>query len=216
MAPRQEKTPSGPPIVAELGRPETPEETAARKAETSRVHRESQTARNLIAALVMSLGIVVLIMLVVVRPDPAPRAAVDYVAVAAEAQPTVDETLVAPSLPDGWSSNSARLQTSGGVTSWYIGFISPEQQFIGMTQGIDANPTWLAAQLGQSRQAQPVTVEGTTWQTHDNRGMNDVGNLAYVMTTELGNSTIVLFGTASDAEFLTLATSITATATSGN
>jgi hypothetical protein len=37
-------------VVAELGRPETPEETAARKAESSRVYRSSQNFRNLIAA----------------------------------------------------------------------------------------------------------------------------------------------------------------------
>src|SRR5690606_38250800 len=123
--------PVGPPVVAELGRPETPEETAARKAETSRVHRESQTARNLIAALLMSLGLVVLIMLVVVRPDPAPREPVDYVTTAHEAQPTVDEHLLAPTLPDGWEANSAQLKTTSGVNTWYIGFITPQEQFIG-------------------------------------------------------------------------------------
>ncbi len=210
MARRTPRSPAGPPVVAELGRPETAEETAARKAATTRAHRESQSARNLVAALLMSLGVVVLIVLVVVRPDPAPREPIDYVATAAQAQPTVDEPLVAPTLPDGWSANSAKLQTSDGVSSWYIGFITPQHQFIGMTQGIDANPTWLAAQLGNSRQAAPVTVDGTVWQAHDNRSVTDVGNLAYVMTTEREDSTIVLFGTASDEEFLTLAASIAA------
>ena len=39
-----------PRIVAELGRPETPDETASRKAESSRVYRASQNTRNLIVA----------------------------------------------------------------------------------------------------------------------------------------------------------------------
>ena len=47
-----------PRIVAELGRPETPDETAARKAESSRVHRESQNTRNLVAALIVTIAIV--------------------------------------------------------------------------------------------------------------------------------------------------------------
>ena len=59
------------PIVAELGRPETPEETANRKAERSRLHRSNQTALNLVAALIVCLVVVLLIVLVVVRPDPA-------------------------------------------------------------------------------------------------------------------------------------------------
>ena len=73
-----ERTPPTPPpplgkqraprVVAELGRPETPDETAARKAASSRAHRENQTAFNLVIAIVVSVGIVVLLVLVVVRP----------------------------------------------------------------------------------------------------------------------------------------------------
>ena len=48
----------GPRIVAELGRPETPDETAARKAESSRVYRASQNTRNLVAALLVTLAVV--------------------------------------------------------------------------------------------------------------------------------------------------------------
>ena len=63
-----------PAIVAELGRPETPEETAARKAENSRKRRANQTAFNLIVATIASLGIVlflvVVVALVVVVIDP--------------------------------------------------------------------------------------------------------------------------------------------------
>ena len=46
----------GPRVVAELGRPETAAETAARKAESSRVYRSSQTTRNLIAALLVTIA----------------------------------------------------------------------------------------------------------------------------------------------------------------
>lgn len=198
------------PVVAELGRPETPEETAARKAETSRLHRANQTTLNLVAALVVCLGVVLLIVLVVVRPDPAPREPIDYAAIAEQAQPSVDEPLVTPSLPDGWSANSATMQTKAGVTSWYIGLITPSTQFIGVRQGIDANPTWLANQLDFSRGSGAIDIDGVTWQLYDNRDRDDAGNLAYVMTAEHGASTVVLFGTAPDSEFETLAASVSA------
>lgn len=200
------------PIVAELGRPETPGETAARKAQASRLHRANQTTLNLVVALVACLGVVLLIVLVVVRPDPAPREPIDYAAIAQQAQPSVDEPLVSPSLPEGWSANSATMQTEGGVTSWYIGLITPSTQFIGMRQGINANETWLANQLEFSRASGTITItiDGITWQLFDNRDRDDAGNLAYVMTAEHDASTVVLFGTAPDSEFETLAASVSA------
>jgi hypothetical protein len=199
------------PIVAELGRPETPDETAARKAEASRLHRSNQTTLNLVAALVVSLLVVLLLVLVVVRPDPAPREAVDFKATAAEAQPTIDTPLLTPELPDGWSANAANLERKSAVTSWYIGLITPSTQFIGMRQGIDANETWLADQLEFSRPNGTAAIDGITWQLYDNRNArDDPGNLAYVMTTEHADSIVVLFGTAPDSEFQTVAASVSA------
>jgi hypothetical protein len=199
----------GHPIVAELGRPETPEETAARKAESSRRHRSNQTVLNLAAALVVCMLVVLLIVLVVVRPDPEPREPVDFAAVAEKAQPGVDEALISPDLPDGWTANSAKLETTGGVTSWYIGLITPSTEFIGLRQGIEANETWLAGEIGFSQPDGAVTIDGITWQLYDNRDkQDDPGNLAYVMTAEHEASTVVLFGTAPDAEFETLAASV--------
>src|SRR6188768_3017135 len=100
------------PIVAELGRPETPEETAARKAESSRRHRANQSMRNLGWSLGVSLLVVLFLVLVVVRPDPGTTGAVDYAAAAQEAQPGIDVALVSPELPDGWSANAAEIRTT--------------------------------------------------------------------------------------------------------
>ncbi|MEG0162069.1 MAG: DUF4245 family protein, partial [Aurantimicrobium sp.] len=55
-----------------------------------------------------------------------------------------------------------------------------------------------------------VTIDGQQWTVYDNRSMNDAGNVEYAMVTTLGRSTVVLYGTADDAEFEQLATSITA------
>lgn len=201
-----------PPVVAELGRPETPAETAERRAETSRVHRSNQTALNLVIALVAAMAIVLVAVLIVVRPDPVPREPIDYQSVASQAQSSVDETLVSPALPSGWTANAASLETgSDGITSWYIGFITPAEQFIGMRQGVEANPSWLASQLESSTPSGSETIEGVTWQLYDNRfSGEDPGNLAYAMTTEVGDSTLVLFGTAKDSEFETLTTALSA------
>ena len=199
-----------PRIVAELGRPETPEETAARKAETSRKHRANQTLLNLVVALVGSLLVVVFLVAVVVRPAPAPTEGIDYAAVAAEAQGATDEQLLSPVLPPDWSANDARFQEKQQVLTWYVGFLTPGEQYIGLDQGISANETWQAALLDDAAETGSVTIDGVDWTVYDQRGTSDAGNFAYSLATTRGDSTVLLHGTASDEEFVLLATAIAA------
>ena len=199
-----------PAVVAELGRPETAEETAARKAENSRKHRARQTLRNLLWSLAASVGLMLLIVIVVVRPDQPPREPVDYLQVAAQAQGAVEEPLAAPALPPEWTANSAELARGRDeVTTWYIGFITPSNEFIALSQGIDANPTWLLTQLEENRATGTETVEGIEWTLYDDRDGDDPGNLAYAMVAEAGDSTFAIYGTADANEFRTLAASLT-------
>jgi len=199
-----------PRIVAELGRPETPEETAARKAENSRKHRANQTLLNLVVATVASLVIVLFLVVVVVRPDPGTvNNPVDYTAVAAEAQGGSNETLLAPVLP-AWTANDARFGTTAAVSTWYIGFITPTTEFIALVQGIDANPTWQQSVLEGAQSTGAVTIDGVTWTEYDQRDANDPGNFAYSLATTSGGSTIVLHGTAPTTEFELLASAIAA------
>ncbi len=198
------------PVVAELGRPETPDETAARKAETSRRHRANQTLLNLVVALLGSLLVVVILVAVVVRPTPAPPEGIDYATVAAQAQVDSSEPLLAPVLPPEWSANDARFQTTQQVPTWYIGFLTPGEQYIGLDQGIGANPTWQAALLNNAQESGTVTIEGVTWTIFDQRDASDPGNYAYSLATTRGESTVLLHGSASDDEFALLATAIAA------
>jgi len=201
-----------PRIVAELGRPETPEETAARKAENSRKHRANQTPINLLLSLAASLGIVLFLILVVVRPDQAPPAPVDYAAIAQRAQPGTGDQLVAPVLPPGWTANRAQLERSPDESlTWYIGLLIPDSGFIALEQGIGTTAAWLPGYLGS--RAQPndsVQIEGVTWQAYDRRASGDVGNYAYSLYAEVGDSKYLLHGSASDDEFRILASALAA------
>lgn len=190
-----------PPVVAELGRPETPDETAERKAEASKRHRAGQTPFNLIVALAASLLAVLVVVLVVVRPDPPAREPIPYQSIAAQAG--AKTTLAAPGLPAGWAANAAQFDPSptDGVANWYIGFITPEDQFIAIRQGINANPTWLANQVANTPSTGTRDIDGVTWTVYDRRGTADSGNLAYALTTVGKTSSFVVFGTAVDSEF---------------
>ena len=195
-----------PPVVAELGRPETPEETAARRAENSRKHRANQTLLNLVLATAASLGIVAFLFAVVVRPDAAPPEPVDYISVAESAN--ADVPLVAPIVPVDWYANAARFRTEFGVPTWYVGFITADAGFIALNQGIDANVSWVTSEVDGRTPTGEASIGGLEWQVYDHRDVEESGNYAYALVTELVGSTVVLHGTASDAEFESLAASI--------
>jgi len=205
------RRPKQPRVVAELGRPETPEETARRKAENTRKHYANQTAVNLTLSIVASLGIVLFLVLVVVRPGgTVNRQVIDYRSVAEQAEASVDVPLAAPPLPDGWSSNRAEIDTGSadGVSTWYVGLITPDDQFIALEQGIDANETWLSNAVQTTPATGTATIAGLDWQVRDRRDADDPGNYAYSLTTTVDRSSYVLHGTADDTEFETLATAV--------
>lgn len=201
-----------PKIVAELGRPETPAETAARKAENSRLYRSRKTINNLIYSLLVTVGLVLVIYFMVPRAEGDPNWKIDYVAQSEIASQSLGEDLLVPAMPEQWRANAAELRnaTNGQVISWYIGFITPADKFIAFNEAFDADATWISNTLKDYPATGEITIDGQVWTVYDNRSMKDAGNVQYALVTTSGRSTVVLFGTADNAEFEQLATSITA------
>ncbi|HEV7949607.1 MAG TPA: DUF4245 domain-containing protein [Glaciihabitans sp.] len=199
------------PIRADLGRPETPEETAARKAENSRNYRQAKTPNNLVVALVASLAIVLLTVLVVVRPDQPAAGPVDYALVADQAQPGVTTTLAVPTLPAEWAANNATLEPAADESfTWKIGFVTPQNQYLALEQGINTTPGWFAGFLGGAQPTGSVTIDGITWDVYDQRDSDDPGNFAYSLATTVADSDYLLHGTAEDSEFGLFASALAA------
>jgi hypothetical protein len=195
-----------PRVVAELGRPETPEETAARKAENSRLHRSNQTTRNLVLALLASLAVVLFTVLIVVRPNQTLTKAVNYRTVAAQAQSGIPQPLVAPVLPKGWRSNDAELKAGDSKTvTWYVGLLTPKQQFIAIEEGIDTGDTWFGALLGKAQPTGHLTVGGIRWTVYNQRSSPGAGNFQYSLASTVDKVRYVLHGSADNAEFRELA-----------
>lgn len=201
---------TGRPIVAELGRPETDDERAARIAENRRKRRANQSTTNLLLSIGASLLIVLFLIVVTVREDPTPES-VDYRATAQQAEQGLGQPVVAPELPEGWYANRANLGSEGQVAEWYVGLITSDDRFIGVLQGFDANETWLDDALRQPNGAgESVEIGGAQWTLYDRREVDEIGNRAYALVTEAESSTIVLYGTASETEFAQLATAVAA------
>lgn len=201
----------GPRVVAELGRPETPEETAARKAEASRKRRANQTVFNLVLALLASLGIVVLLVLVVVRPEQPAREPVDYVAIGTESQSQTDVPLAVPILPGGWTANEAILKTeTDDSLTWRIGFVTPDSRYAALDQGIDSASGWLPDRLDSAAIDSTTEIGGLVWDVYDRRDTDPTGNYAYSLATEVDGTIYLVHGVAEDDEFITLASAIAA------
>lgn len=185
------------------------QEAAPTVAERRAARRANQTAFNLVLALLASLGIVLFLVVVVVRPEMEPRT-VDFREIGAVAQGSVDAPLAIPDLPADWTANRAELVADpvDGVTRWEVGFLTPAGQYIALVQGLDANDTWLADQVRSARSAGTERIGGLTWNSYDRREVVDAGNVEYALVTTSGVSTIVLGGTASEAEFAVLASAV--------
>lgn len=199
---------AGRPIVAELGRAETAQETADRRSAASAKRRASQTALNLAIATVVCLVAAVGIVALAGLTDTGSRLEpVDHIAAGEAAQTTTDELLAVPELPDGWTATRARLE-GGTVTSWQIGFTTPGERYLSLAQGLDADRSWVDDQVRGAAPGPVVRIGGLEWTSYDRRDVASPGNVAYALVTASGGSTIVLAGTADDDEFETLALAV--------
>ena len=171
--------------------------------------RYPQTALALIGAIIGCLGIVAFLVLVVVRPDAGTRAPTDWHAVAQAARSAYGPEILDPQLPDGWSANYARVSEQDGVVLWEIGFLSPSEGYVGLTQLLAQEPG--TALVLPDKVVEPtgtVRVEGLEWTQYDRRAVDPTGNYAFNLATELPSSLVLLHGSASDADFSLVATSI--------
>ncbi|HPT94916.1 MAG TPA: DUF4245 family protein [Microbacteriaceae bacterium] len=183
-----------PRVVAELGRPETSQETADRKAESSRLYRVRKTPSNLVWALLVSLGVVLVMVMITPRGDGAPREDIDIAAAAAEVASSYDVTPIVPSIPVDWGVNQAALTSSSdGIASWNVSLV-PAEGFIRLSQGFDADTAWTARTLDGSPPRDTVTIEGVEWTVYINQDPAAFGNVAYALSTTAGNDQIVVYG----------------------
>ncbi|MFT2815705.1 DUF4245 domain-containing protein [Leifsonia sp. A12D58] len=207
------KPKKAPNVVAELGRPETPEETAIRKAENSRKYRAHKTVNNLVLSMLVTVAAVVIIVLAVPRSNTPIERNIDYATTASQVQIGIPDPIVSPVLPGGWRANSAEWRTAAGsadnVPSWNIGLLTPENQYIGLSQALGANATWIANQLQRQAAVETTSIDGVTWDVYRNTvPEDDRGNFEYALVTAAGNSTYLLIGTADETEFAVLASAL--------
>lgn len=192
---------SGPRIVAELGRPETPAETADRKAAASRAYRQSKTFRNLVAALLVIMAVVAVVYFGVPRgslPDPEEA---DVAAAAQSASAAIGHPLLVPVVPENWRANSARLEGS----MWRVVY-APPSGYVRVAQGVDADAGWATKVLGGFAPSGSVTIDGIAWDEYTIPAAARTDTVSYAISTTAGSDTVLIYG-ATDAATAAVAAS---------
>ena len=127
--------------------------------------RARQTVINLSLALAATVAVALVMIMITPRDDSNLIKPVDYVTVAADVKANTGVDVILPSnTPEGWWANSARFNDSptDGVKYWHVGFVGENNQYVGIDQGFEVNPTWVAEKTKNYLaigEAQPVGRE---------------------------------------------------------
>jgi hypothetical protein len=171
--------------------------------------RAKATVRNLVYSMLVTLGIVLLLILGVPRDDSSRLQPIDYQQIAVSASEVEGFTALAPEIPTEWYSNAARIDNTLGVRGWYVGFVTDENQFIGLSQAFQTNPSWEAELLKTNFQDGEIEIAGLTWEIWPTRApSNPPGTKEFALKHGFGESVVVIYGTAPLADFELVAESI--------
>lgn len=178
------------------GPAETPEQIADHKAERSRQYRASQTTRNLVAALLVTLAVVAVIVFAVPRGEPAPRDPIDVALVASDVESAYDRPVLVPEVPASWLVNVAKVE-GGAVPTWGVAYVPDEASFVNIAQGFDADETWAAQRLGGAAPNDSVVIDGLTWDRYEFADPAKNANVSYALGIQAGSDHVLVYGSAS-------------------
>ena len=132
------------------------------------------------------------------RPD------IDVSTVARNAADVAGFTPVAPETGGTFTSNYARWESGSGsgVPTWEVGFLTPNDSFIGLIQTRQANPTWLLQETGNAPVTGSRNAGGQEWELRD----SGKGNRSMVLNYR--GTTVILTGPAKLDEFAVLADAV--------
>jgi len=173
--------------------------------------RGLKTVGDMVRSLGLVLGVVAVLLLITLRPQGQAEHVVDYKSLLTQARVGAAFPLVAPSgLPSSWRPNSVYFDPPAGgsgtpgVTSWHVGFITPDNLYAGFEQTDGIAIGTLQDVLGDpTQQSTTSTVAGVQWQ----RWSNGPGD-RHALVRTAGGVTVVVDGSAGWPELEQLAGSL--------
>ena len=206
-----------PVVVAELGRPETSAETATRKAEQSRLYKQRKTVNNLVFSLLVSVALMIVIVLIVPRgTDQWSSHSVNVAEAAAQNEANAARPLVAPNVADSWKAKQAVLRAEKGsdILYWYVGYTTENEAYAAVEQaftktGEPVNETWISGRLEAQQATGSERIGGLEWAVYDHpKRKAEESNVIFAMQTQVGNNTLLVYGTDRPEVLRTLAAEV--------
>lgn len=183
-------------MSAKTAEQQSAEDIAAQKAARSAAYRNSQTVRNLLIALGVTLVVVAVVMFGVPRGTQPEAPPIDVAAIAADAAEAYDHQPIVAELPKDWGVNLAEIGSSG-VTTWKVVHLTPDEtNYVTLLQGFDGDETWASQELEGARAEDTITIDGVEWSVYSVGAAQTDAGYAYAIGTPLGDGYALLYGSA--------------------
>ena len=133
--------------------------------------RLRQTVADMVRSLAVVLGVVAIVLLVTWRPQPDAVKTVDiapYVQVV-QAEATFVPLQVQPIL-DGYQPTSVRWEPtaeSGGEKVWFLGYVTPDGEYLQVSQSVANEPLFISEQTGEGIPGDVMEINEETWQRYE-------------------------------------------------
>lgn len=131
--------------------------------------RLRQTVWDMVRSLAVVLGVVGVILLLTWRPQPDAVKVVDVAPYAALAASQADFPILQIPLPD-YQPTSARWQPtleSDGAPVWFVGYVTPNGQYLQISQSTAALDTFIQEQTAGGVAGDMMDVGGQSWQRYE-------------------------------------------------
>ncbi len=136
------------------------------------------TARNMVFSMLAVLAVAVAWWALMPGPEESRRAPVDVAPVAAYAsEQSAWPVWVPQDLPESWRATSVRYEPhTDGVLSWRVGYVSPQDEFVGIDQAAEVTDDWVASLVRGGQPQGTTEVDGpdgpATWDRYASDDQN--------------------------------------------
>jgi Protein of unknown function (DUF4245) len=179
----------------------TQTESEARRARSLRT-----SPRDMLISLAVIVGLILVFLLLVPRPNRIPERTIDVTAAAGAARSELGFAPADPQLPAGWTPRTADVRRgTDDRPTWHLTYTSPSGRYVGVQQAAKATPAWEARQVTDGAEQGTVAVGGRTWVV---RSRLDRGITSWVLREP--PVTTVVTGTATEPELSLFATAVVA------
>ncbi len=149
--------------------------------------RTKRGLRDLILSIAVVGVFVAFLFAVVWRPAPDPVRTVDPTPVLVSAREQAGYPIYAPTgLSPDWRATSARFEADGDATVWFLGYVTPEDQYVAVAQTDGDAADFIEEQTLEGSPDGEITVDGQVWQryaTPDQRSLVRTADGSTVVVT---------------------------------